>query len=784
MERFLRLAGDNRAGGSYYLQDLKEDILYGHFRHKEISMTVARKTGMVTGFSDGMAKKMCTSCLISQEALAAYEREAVKTLSPTTPFDGLGIEAVYSHICSLRKAMLGVEALEAHRENTFRENAQFIAGDVDQTGKKAQLLQSAKAVLISLCDPSLAQLAKKDLQAAQGQVFMLCSMEKGNILPTQDTLEAWLGDALVQYLPVDEKGNVAYREDLQQAIDEQTALLLFYGEEGLLHCRSLLTDSVVSAKPTGFFANAVTGQLGQPQACVVYVPKGLDITRYVGLTDRTKLSYRVLASLWKAYGDSIYALTAEQLYETYPQYFLNIYETGTHCPEAAQDYPIRLQGCPMADFDRERDRAIKEYLDGFEDITYYATYFDENLNRQPICYDATQKQEGILVHAVRVKKAEKARVVSCEKTSLRQKFAVEGRADVAVLSNFLFFMTPRLGRLYNTLREDRPMEQADAAAGHLDYMLCHENGKRIETFPLFRKSCIAMKEDGSFLFFNFRLGGGSVRLGAETLRWEAEQVDTETEDIRVYTPYYSVPDGDADRNTYRKFVGAGRVNFVILRDKLCSVRRGDVILPSVGVVISLEEAKGQALIDSLGLKALEDGYFDVTGLEISVKLDAPAQVDEKTWETVKWAYGGGLSLILDGRGLCDGDHMDTWFREDGWMSPLSRQTQESALHTLVKHPRTALGVTQNGDTVLLVYSGRTWRSTGADYREMIEIARQLFPDIRSLMNMDGGGSAVLGMVLDGSFMELSCPSTSADSTVGMVRPVNTVLYMPVGQRRK
>ena len=71
-----------------------------------------------------------------------------------------------------------------------------------------------------------------------------------------------------------------------------------------------------------------------------------------------------------------------------------------------------------------------------------------------------------------------------------------------------------------------------------------------------------------------------------------------------------------------------------------------------------------------------------------------------------------------------------------------------------------------------------------DYREMIEIARQLFPDIRSLMNMDGGGSAVLGMVLDGSFMELSCPSTSADSTVGMVRPVNTVLYMPVGQRRK
>lgn len=784
MEQFLRLAGDNRAGGSYYRQDLKGDILYGHFRYKEIVMSISRKTGMVTGVSDGMATQMCQRGLISAQTLSAYEQTLLETFSPITPFDTAGVETIYAKIHSLRKAVLGVEALEAHRENTFRESAQFIPGNVDQTGKKAQLLQSAKAVLIALCDPSLAQLVKKDLQAAQGQVFMLCSMEKGNILPTRDTLATWLGNASVEFLPVDEKGNVTYREALQQAIDREHALLLFYGEEGLLHCRALKTDSVVSAKPSGFFANAVTGQLGQPQACVVYVPRGLDITRYVRLTDRTKLSYWQLARLWEHQGDAIYAMTAEQLYETYPQYFLNIYQTGDHCPETAGDYPIRLQGTSMADFDRERDRAIKEYLDSFEDITYYATYFDENLNRQPICYDSSQKQEGILVHAVRVKKAEKARVVSCEKTSLRQKFAVEGRADVAVLSNFLFFMTPRLGRLYNTLRADRPMEQADAAAGHLDYMLCHENGKRIETFPLFRKSCIAMKADGSFLFFNFRLGGGSVRLGAETLRWEAEQVDTETEDIRVYTPYYSVPDGDADRNTYRKFVGDGRVNLVVLRDKLCSLRRGDVILPSVGVVISLEEDKGMALIEKLGLQALEDGYYDVSDLDISVKLDAPAQVDEKTWETVKWAYGGGLSLILDGQGLCDGDHMDTWFSRDGWMSPLSRQTQESALHTLVKHPRTALGVTENGDTVLLVYSGRTWRSTGADYREMIEIARQLFPDIRSLMNMDGGGSAVLGMVLDGSFMELSCPSTSADSTVGMVRPVNTVLYMPVGQRRK
>ena len=67
------------------------------------------------------------------------------------------------------------------------------------------------------------------------------------------------------------------------------------------------------------------------------------------------------------------------------------------------------------------------------------------------------------------------------------------------------------------------------------------------------------------------------------------------------------------------------------------------------------------------------------------------------------------------------------------------------------------------------------RSGGADYAQMISIARKLYPDIRQLMNADGGGSAMLGMSIGKSFMELSYPSTSLDSCAGMVRPVNTAL---------
>ena len=123
--------------------------------------------------------------------------------------------------------------------------------------------------------------------------------------------------------------------------------------------------------------------------------------------------------------------------------------------------------------------------------------------------------------------------------------------------------------------------------------------------------------------------------------------------------------------------------------------------------------------------------------------------------------------------------MEKWFDDEGWTNPLSRQTQESNLHSLVKHPRTAIGCTNDGSLVILVYSGRTWRSVGADYSEMIEIARRLYPDVNYLMNCDGGGSAMLGTVHNGEFLELSFPSTSSGSVAGQVRPINTVFYVPI-----
>lgn len=788
MEKSLLLTAQTRKPHSYPRGELKKDVLYASFRYKDLSLTFSKVTGATTRVVDGVCVQLLMLGLTDGETARRYEEAVRAALSDIREYDGCSVEDIYETVCRVRRQVLGEQALEALRQHRADDPVAFApeAGGIDQTAKKTQLLENSDVVLFVACQAELKPLFCQDVKKALAmgkRVYIAASPERGRDLPARQVVENWLGECPgITYLTAC-SGDVEFEETLQVYIDQKKACLFFYGEEGLLHCRDLTVDAVVCAVPRGFQAQALTNLLGTPKACVVYVPAGWDMTRYVRLKDKTRLSYWQLAALWRDFGDGIYQKTVARLHRDYPQYFLNMYDHA----QDAWPIPVEVSGAEedlLQKYDAARDQAIKQYLDGFENITYYSAYFDPEMNRQPICWDSTKPQEGILVQGVRVKRAQGAQVVQCGKgKTLRQKFAEQPQPETAIVSNFLFFLTPKLGNLYNDLRADRPMEQADAAAGHLDYMLCYKDGKRIETFPLFRKTCIAMKKDGRFLFFNYRLGGGSIQVNGKTLRWEKEHVDDRQSNapVQVFTPYYSLPDEDADRQTYRALVGRDRINLVILQDKLCSVRDGDVVLPSVGVTVSLDRQLGQAFIKELGLRKLEDGYYDVSGLSLTVKLDGPEQIDPAQWETVQWAYGGGLSLILDGVGLCDGEHMDTWFREDGWKSPLSRQTQESSLHTLAKHPRTAIGITENSDLVILVFSGRTWRSTGADYRQMCAIARKLCPDIRWLMNVDGGGSAMLGMVRNGSFMELSCPSTSGGSVVGMVRPINTVLYIPAGK---
>ena len=754
MGRIWNLKMPERREKSYVRESYRTDTVFTFCSYKNMALLFAKKENTKTRFQDLYARMLLQAGLTTLCPLAEYERAVCQEYHHKDCHPDQSPEDIYAFVQKMRLAHFGLDTLKKGRELQRSRGCDFDpAKGIDQRKEKRSLMGESKKLLFLLCDASLFSLMEEDLQQAAEmgkEIVILHSAAGAGDLPGKSELVNWLGEGYT-YAEASADGI---------ATDPEDAALLFYGEEGLLQCRSLTVDAVVSAIPVGYHAQALCNLLGKPAPCTVYIPRGTDITPFVPIVSPTRLTYNHLARLCRDHGEGIYRLSCEELYEKYPSYFVNIYDnSGKHLP-------LVLPRGGMKDFDQNREKAVKDFLNSFSNLCYRSSFFEE---------------EKILVHSVRVKKAKAAQVIACAE-GVTPRETLSQMTGTAVVSNFLFFMTEKLGILYNDLREDRPPEQADAAAGHLDYMLLKQKDKRVETFPLFCKTCIAGTENGNFLFFSYGLGGGQITVDGQTLRWEKDSVNPKTPgDICVYTPMLTCFDADADRETYKLPVGAGRVNIVILKERVTCIRRGDVILPSVGVVVSLTEEKAEKLLRNR--KALGDGYFDVSDISLTVLLDGPEDIDPAVWKTVQWAYGGGMGLIRDGLALSDGDP-EAWFTREGWMSPLSRQTQESALHKLAKHPRTAIGTTENGDLVVLVFSGRSSRSTGADYIEMIRIARLMYPDIRNLMNVDGGGSAVLGMVHDGSFMELSCPATSRGSCVGMVRPINTIFYLPAEKEEK
>ena len=754
MTSYLKLSSIDRSCG-YTRDKLRNDVLYGYCKMSDIAVSVSRKDGTVTRISDAGAEKMLAEGLITKQQYDTYLQKLLDEIYRFDRFDNFPSEKLYDYIAKARASALG-NAVDKYFVTLAKSEYNFTPAEIDQSDKKIELLNKSKAVVFAITQAEMFSIMLNDIELAkQNEIWVICPPALLELLPEN-----------VQILTLDSCG-IIYDERLQAFIDSEDACLFVYGEDGLTSCRGLLIDSIVHASPVGYLAQAVTG-LWSGEGCIVYVPKLFDITKHVPLIQKTRLNYSILFNLWKDHGDIIYTLSIDQLYSIYPKYFINVYSGKP------SDLPLDINAKSITDFDEQLDGGLREFLSSFENAEYRSAYFDENLEQKDICYDKDQTQNGILVQAVKIKQAKNAKVISCEKGKTpRQTFEKLGFSGTGIVSNFLFFMTPKLGILYNDLRADRPYEQADAASGHLDYIRIGEK----ETFPLFSKACIAKKNDGSFLFFNHYLGGGSVCISGTKYFWNKNDVNSDTSYIRVYAPSYAAKDCSADRNTYKIEVGENRVNVVILRDKITCIRNGSVLLPSVGIVLSLTQENALPLLEKCTL--LENGYYDVSSLTLNVKLDPPEEIKQDEWEKVSWAYGGGLTLIRDGIGLCDGDNMNKWFENEGWTNPLSRQTQESNLHTLVKHPRTAIGCTSDGSLIILVFSGRTWRSTGADYTEMITVTRKMFDNVKYLMNCDGGGSAMLGLVKDGSFLELSFPSTSSGSCAGQVRPINTVFYVPI-----
>ncbi len=771
--------------GSYTRGHLVGDILLGQYSYGDVNAVM---TPSVVMARDAWAEAALEKGVVTPRQAAAYTESLNQLLSRFAADMETPYEAIDAAVCELRRAFFGAEILNQRFLAAAGDiNACSQQMDIDQEERSRALLRNCRHVLFVLHDPAMAAWMRADISFAQSQgaaAHIACGGEENAVFPGYEVMLALTGLPPDTVLP--EEGGLSSAQGgaaLAEAIQKGTACLFWYGDTGLTACRGLRTPAMVKCVPRSLVGRALPGQFTEPRRCAVYVPAGFDILPLAPLVRPTLVSFRQLAWLSGRQGDEIYRMTARELYRRFPEYFFSIYEEyqpgmppGMIPPQSAADSKDWF-----ADFRARREQAIGTYLDRQPGLRRLNGWFElGTLEKKPVPWDARGEAKGILVHGLEIEKAAGADVIMADEKPVSPRALLRNAPEppsLQIFTNYLFFMTSRLVALHNRLRADRPREHMHSQGGHMDYMLYFQDGRRVETLPLYRKACMGMTESGRFVFFHFRLRGGACAVNGCAANWTEADVDPDSPGpVAVYTPYLSRPDRGASKFAYTKPVGAGRVNFVIQQTELLCAREGDVLLPGTGAVLSMEKETGKAFAAACGLIPAEDGYYEWREApRLEIRLEHPADVPPDTWARMKWAYGGGLTLARDGQCLFtrDGDAAGALDME-GWSSPLSSQTQESDIAALARHPRTAIGLTKEGKLFLLVFSGRSSLSAGADYIEMCEIARKLAPDLKDMINVDGGASSVLGLGIGRRFIEYSLPSSSFDSLAGMVRPVNSL----------
>lgn len=538
----------------------------------------------------------------------------------------------------------------------------------------------------------------------------------------------------------------AFGFDLAAIDGIEDEVIIGFGEWFVGVFRKLHVDAYIVCQSKEILTRAATNAIDKKDTHWIYVPAGFDLIQSISIVERNLMNYRVISWIAEKEGNGIYQIPAEELVNAYPAYFLHG-NSDRRC-----ELPFITQASKSEqDFFDKRNQGVFQWIDSQAEDVEMGSKIILDPNGQPMKVTFA-KMKRLQDHCPRVFSTSKAQEI--------RPFFRAAEIDHGLAMNFLFFATEKSIATYNQMRKNRPLEQIHDAGWHIDY----RKNDAGETFPLYAKAAIGMDKQGQLHFFRKRLGSGQLVVNGRSLTWNSEQVDPDQpEDFCIFTPYAVKADSEAYLET-REIVGHDRVNLVVVNDRIVAIRKGSVILPNIGVVLSFSLTKWKRIFPDQAFNT--EGYGNASAYDFRLSLDSAADY--------QWVYGGAMFLVYQGQAFDSREKLMAEFRREGWLSDLSKQTQDSETFRLEKHPRSMIGMTKSGEFFMAVVSGRSQYSVGADYLDLIRIANELFDDVDMLMNVDGGASSFMGLIHHGEVIELSDVTFTNDSSAGTLRPLNSI----------
>ncbi|MCT4688864.1 phosphodiester glycosidase family protein [Vallitalea sp.] len=545
-------------------------------------------------------------------------------------------------------------------------------------------------------------------------------------------------------------------------VESENDILIGFGEWCLESFKELNIDAFVCCRSEKLITRALTNALSEDETHFIYIYKGYNIFNYVSMVEKTELNYKMLSWIYDIIGMKAYEKDIDTLFKKFPNVFFN---SNSHKIIELQNSDNLNKEEPNDTYNKEdiRQQKIKKHIgDNFNGIHLNDYVFkDKWSNDVKVNYIEIENKKDINIKIDTFTKAVDPRG-----------FFKKQKEGNYIASNFLFFITPKTIELYNTLRDTRDKEKINKYGWHIDYKYENNKVKPVETFPLYNKAAIGKRKNGGIEFFRKHLSAGKMIINDTKIQWDDEDINANDErDIIIYTPM-GESKNEVDYNRYTKTVGENRVNIICVDDFIVTIRKGDVVLPNIGVVISLSIEKWE--------KIFSDAIYDKDGY-METK-DISHQLYLKDSDEYEWCYGGGMFLIYDGESFDTWTKLEEEFYQEGWLTKLSMQTQESEIHKIEKHPRTVIGVTSNNKFFIMVCSGRSKKSAGANYYELIKTAKDIFGDIEYLMNIDGGGSSFLAYITQNELFELNDIAHSNNTCAGVIRPVNSIMTIDLNDK--
>ena len=331
--------------------------------------------------------------------------------------------------------------------------------------------------------------------------------------------------------------------------------------------------------------------------------------------------------------------------------------------------------------------------------------------------------------------------------------------DGGFFTSFNYYFTENLNSWYAN-QDKRTIPWDDFM---LDYLAFPQGDGLYESVPLYNKpllgygkdgtlfACkgewesitLTLDEDKTFVFSNENSSNKQSKQGQEATK--GLQLKSTSE---IHFP------------TDTKTVGEGRWCLTFIHDYLWDASEGPVQVPPFGVVVTTDEK-----------------IMKIEKISWSVEWkDLPMDKNE-----LAWLAGGFNLLIKDQKNLvATKEETHAQLESEGWFTPSSLMTQETALDVTGVQPRSVIGY-GGGKIMVMSVSGRNSKSQGITFSDAASLAIHLTEEMNNsplefLLNLDGGASSVLGCKKDG---EASClltkPSPSITNPAGCPRCVPSLL---------